>query len=102
MFVEAMWICGFAFAAFTVFVLCARIRRRMARPVLTAWEPAFHPAEVQAMFYAGKITLAERDRLLAVLQKQRERQEAEMVPPGPRGFQVVPIQDQRPARNRDR
>ena len=93
MFVNAMLICGVAFAAFTVFVLVARIRRRIARPVLLPWEPAFDPAEVQAMFHAGKITLGERDRLLVTLQKQRERKEAETVPRGPRGFPVTPLSE---------
>lgn len=91
MFVDAMAVCGVAFAAYTVFILIMRIRRRMAaRPVLPAWEPAFHPAQVQIMFESGQITLAERDRLLAALRKQRERKEAQTAPPGARGFPIAP------------
>lgn len=85
-----MAVCGVAFAAYTVFILVMRIRRRVAvRPVIPGWEPAFHPAQVQAMFESGQITLAERDRLFAALRKERQRNEAQTAPPGARGFPIT-------------
>ena len=96
MFVEAMLVCGAAFTAFVAFMVFARARRRF-KSAINQGPPklAFDPAEIQTMLDSGKITPAEHDRLLAVLQHQRERQDAGTIRSGPRGVPVVSLNESR-------
>jgi hypothetical protein len=88
MLMQTMEILGGVLAAFVIFVLFMRIRRRTAahRPP-SRRSPIFDLAELQAMLVAGQITPEEHERLRAALTRRLDPGDAS-TPPASRGFEV--------------
>ena len=94
--IDITTLCVASFAAFVLFILIMRIRRRLkARAETRAPDPAFDLAELQAMLVANKITREEHDRLREVVLKQRTNEPNLSSPAHGRGFEVRPLKPPR-------
>jgi hypothetical protein len=89
-YINTFWTCGGLLAAFVIFLLFMRIRRRMSahRPAQRR-SPVFDLAELRAMLDTGQITPEEHERLRAALTRQLDPGDAS-TPSTSRGFEVRP------------